>query len=124
MEKLTLVNGNKQTYEIGLPKIVIIGGAKYNDIAIAHMEENTGLKFEKGFWDRLTAQPENSGQITALLLTYNFKTRYYNNSTYHNELHLKDYHHVGFDVESICYECVKHNHLNTNGLEAGHRLAC
>ena len=124
MNTLELVNGNKQKYTIGLPKLVIIEGAKYNDVAIAHLKENTGLDFIKGGWGTLEAQPENSNQITSLFLTYNFKTRYYNNSTFQNELHLKSDHHVGYDINSICFDCCKHNHLNTNGLKHGDYLAC
>lgn len=42
-EKLKLINGNKQQYEIGLPKLYIIG--YINDTALRHIEENTGLRF-------------------------------------------------------------------------------
>lgn len=37
---------------------------------------------------------------------------------------LKFDNHNGFNVDSICFECVKHNHINSNGLNIGDRLAC
>jgi len=124
MEILTLKNGNHQSYTIGLPKIVIIGGDKWNDVSIAHIFTETGLNFTARYHGCIEAQPETSQQIVKLLLTYNFKTQYQNNATNHNTLFLKSDHHIGFQVESICYDCVKENHIMTNGLQQGDRLAC
>lgn len=121
---LTLINGNGKPYIIELPKIVILGGAKYNEVALQHVKNNTGLNFQLCGFGNIEAQPENANQIAALFLTYNFKTRYYNNGSTKNTLFLKSDHHVGFDVDSICFECVEHNHIHTNGLEPGDRLAC
>lgn len=123
METLTLINGNAQKYNVGLPKICIIG-EKWNDAALRHVEEETGLLFNAGVWGNMTAQPQTSQQIVKLLLTYNFKTQYHNNLTNYNTLFLKSDHHVGFQVDSICYDCVKHNHITTNGLSTGDRLSC
>jgi hypothetical protein len=125
MEILTLVNGNGNQYELALPKLVILTD-EINDVALKHIEENTGLKFVKdalfsGFYK---AQPETALQIAALFLTYNFKSRYYNNWDLKNTLLLKFDHHVGFDVDSICYECCEYNHIPTSGLPKDVRLSC
>jgi hypothetical protein len=119
--ELTLINGNGRPYTIGLPRLFILG--KMNDGALEHVHENTGLQFVATN-NGLEAQPENGNQIAALLLTFNFKTRYFNNASVHNTLFLKNDHHTGFDVDSICFECVKHNHIHAGGLKAGDRLAC
>ena len=123
MDTLTLVNGNHQKYTIGLPKIHILD--KYiNDVALAHIEENTGIKFLTDTWSGYVGQPTEHWQISALFLTYNYKTQYHNNASEKNTLFLKSDHHTGFHVDSICYECVKHNHINVNGLEPHSRLSC
>lgn len=121
METLTLINGNNQKYNIGLPKIMILGN-KWSDTVISHVYENTGLRFKGDYV--MEAQPETSEQIVKLLLTYNFKTQYHNNLTSRNTLYLKSDHHTGFEVDSICLDCCKENHINTNGLKEGDRLAC
>lgn len=123
MKTLTLINGNNQPYVIGLPKIVILTGEeKWNEVAIAHVLENTHLHFAP-CCGGMEAQPIDSDQIVKLFLTYNFKTQYHNNNTSKNTLYLKSDHHVGFQVDSICFDCVKHNHINTNGLKPGDYLA-
>lgn len=122
METLTLINGNKQPYTLGMPKLVIQTDF-INDVALAHITENAGLVFVKGGW-WYEAQPTRPEQITALFLTYNFKTRYFNNGSFSNTLMLRLDHHVGFDVTSICYDCVKHNHIHINDLSPSDRLSC
>jgi len=122
MKTLTLINGNNQPYTINLPKIIMLTKS-INDTALAHITENTGLQFTFTGWG-YEAQPTNGEQIAALFLTYNFKTRYYNNAQQKNTLYLKFDHHVGFDVDSICFDCCQENHINTNGLKPGDRLAC
>lgn len=122
MDTLTLVNGNHQEYTRQLPHLIFIT-REINDVALAHIAENTGLYFQKTYWG-YEAQPTESKQIAALLMTYNFKTRYYDNADYHNTLMLKSDHHIGFDVDSICVDCCKENNIHTNGLEPGDRLAC
>ncbi len=124
MEILTLLNGNHQQYNIGLPKLVILGD-KWNDKALEHVYENTGLLFRESFGG-MEAQPYNSEQIVKLLLTYNFKTQYHNNNTNNNTLFLKSDHHVGFEVDSICFDCCKENGIPINylGLKQGDRLSC
>jgi hypothetical protein len=121
-ETLTRLNGNHQQYTIGLPRLLILG--RYNDVAREHIYEETGLLFKDCNNGNMEAQPHSSQQITQLFLTYNFKTRYYNNWDLKNTLVLKDDHHVGFDVDSICYDCCKENHIHTNGLKPGDRLSC
>ena len=122
METLTLINGNRQQYTVSLPRLIIT--ERFNDTAREHIYEETGLLFKDCYFDQMEAQPHDSQQIVKLFLTYNFKTRYYNNSDLHNTLMLKGDHHVGFDVESICYDCCKENHINVNGLKQGDRLSC
>jgi hypothetical protein len=122
MNTLTLVNGNKQNYTIGLPKLCILE-TKWNDVALAHVKENTGLDFKCKHYG-MEAQPETCEQIAALFLTYNFKTQYHNNASSHNTLFLKSDHHQGFHVDSICFDCCKHNHIHLGGLAQGDRLAC
>ena len=125
METLTLINGNNQQYNIGLPKVIIL--AKLNDVATEHIYKNTGLLFREsktGMINSIEAQPHSSEQIAKLFMTYNFKTRYYNNWDYKNTIVLKFDHHVGFDVDSICYDCCRENHINVNGLKQGDRLSC
>ena len=122
METLTLINGNKQRYQIELPKLVYLG--KMNDVALKYITENTGLIFTPGPWNTLEAQPTESQQIVALLLTYNFKTKYYNNLNHKNTLMLKSDHHIGFDVDCICYDCVQKNNIRVNDLKPGDFLSC
>ena len=121
-ETITRINGNGRPYTLGLPKIVIQG--QMNDVALAHITENTGLVFTVGNWHNYEAQPTESKQIVALFLTYNFKTRYYNNADSKNTLYLRSDHHIGFDVSSICFECVKRNHIHVGSLKEGDLLSC
>ena len=122
MQTLTLINGNHKPYTVDLPEIHIL--SKYiNNTALAHIEENTGLEFVKHQWG-YKAQPSNHSQIAALFLTYNFKTQYNNNASHHNTLMLKLDHHTGFNVDSICFDCIKHNNIHTGDLKEGDRLAC
>ena len=123
METITRVNGNGKDYTTGLPLLVIIGGDKINDVAMKHIFKNTGLNFEVKA-GRAEAQPQTSRQIAALFMTYNYKTRYFNNADYKNTLMLKDDHHTGFDVDSICFDCCEVNHINTRGLDKDSRLSC
>lgn len=121
METLKLFNGNGQEMVKDLPRLLILG--TFNDTALAHITENTGLVFTKG-WNGMEAVPASSDQIVRLFLTYNFKTRYYDNLDMKNTIILKGDHHVGFQVDAICFECVKRNHLTTNGLKEGDYLSC
>ncbi len=123
METITRINGNRQEYTTDMPKIVILTKL-INDVALAHITENTGLAFEKTHRLGYEAQPATGLQIAALFLTYNYKTQYHNNLDNKNTLFLKSDHHTGFKVDSICYDCVKENHLHLGGLVPGDRLAC
>jgi hypothetical protein len=121
METVTRVNGNGQSYTSDLPRLLIMN--KFiNDVALAHITANTGLVFVKTAW-WYEAQPETALQIATLLMTYNYKTRYYDNWDFKNTLMLKSDHHVGFDVESICFDCCKHNNIHTTMPEDA-RLSC
>ncbi len=122
METLTTINGNGHSTTRQLPELVILA-KEINDIALEHVAENTGLNFLPccgGY----SAQPIESNQIARLLLTYNFKTQYHDNDTSSNTLYLKFDHHTGFKVDSICFDCCKHNGINTKGLTEDSRLAC
>ncbi len=120
-ETITRINGNGKPYTVGLPKLYILG--RFNDTALEHIAENTGLRFVPAGINGLEAQPDNSQQIAALFMTYNFKTRYYDNWDAKNTIMLKSDHHTGFDVDSICFDCVKANHIHAGGLQPGDRLS-
>lgn len=121
METLKLLNGNNQEMIKELPRLYMLG--YMNPTALAHIEENTGLMFKEtaGGYE---AFPTSSNQIVRLFLTYNFKTRYFDNWNEKNTIMLKGDHHTGFDVNAICFECVKYNNIHSNGLEQGDYLAC
>jgi hypothetical protein len=121
LETITRINGNGQKYTTDLPLIILNGFI--NDVALNHIKENTGLEFKKHYMG-YSAQPINSNQVLTLFLTYNFKTRYFDNWNHKNTIVLKCDHHVGFDVDSICYACCKHNNIVTNGLMPNQRLSC
>ena len=121
METITRFNGNNQQYAVELPRLVIQG--HINDTALKHIADNTSLNFVKTF-SGYEAQPLTSNQIAALFLTYNYKTRYYNNGSTKNTLFLRSDHHIGFDIGAICFDCCKYNHIHTNGLKKGDMLSC
>ncbi len=88
-EKIELINGNGREYTIDLPKVFILA-KNINSAAIDHITENTGLVFEKcnsGYEAKL----ESSQQFLKLFLTYNFKSRYFNNLDTKNTILLKFY---------------------------------
>jgi len=119
---MKLINGNHKEYHVD-PPLIVIQSNNINEVALDHVFKNTGLKFVKTGWG-YEAQPHNFEQIAALFLTYNFKTRYFNNADQKNTLMLKFDHHTGFDVDHICYDCAAANHINTSGIVPGDRLAC
>ena len=87
-EVTTLINGNGQPYKMEVPTVEIHGFM--NDTARAHIEENTGLHFEEIHKDSVyRAQPQKWEQVAALLLTYNWLTRYYNCAHRENVLVLR-----------------------------------
>jgi hypothetical protein len=103
--------------------LLILFMQTYNDVALAHIKENTGLEVTK-HRAGMAAQPTESWQIAALFMTYNFKTCYFNNWEWKNTILLKSDHHVGWQVDSICYNCAKENRIGTNGLQPHDRLSC
>jgi hypothetical protein len=121
-ETIKLLDGNGRQITLPLPKIHIL--EVFNDITIEHIRQNTGLKFEKTGFDCMTAQPTKSNQITALLMTYNFKTQYHDNAVNKNVLLLRSDHHIGFKVREICFDCCIKNRINVHGLERGDYLSC
>jgi len=123
-DTITRTDGNGRKYTVDLPKINIIARHDINRVCLEHIEEDTGLAFKKNHHHIYTAQPIEHWQINTLLLTYNFKTKYYNNASNKNELYLKFCNGAGWDVDHICLDCVKENHIHTNGLEEGYRLSC
>ena len=108
IETITRVDGNGRPYTLPLPRLQIVG--TMNDVAKENLETQTGLQFTLNFTG-LTAQPTHGWQIAALLMTCNFKTRFYNNGSTHNTLFLKHDHHVGYDVDSICAKCARENNI-------------
>ena len=118
---ITRLNGNSKEYTVELPELIILGSI--NDTARSHIFDNTGLNFVNGGGNNYHATPTNANQIVTLIMTYNYKTRYYNNWNHKNTLFLKSDHHIGFDVDSICYDCCVENSININGLKRDSRLA-
>jgi len=88
-EKITRINGNGQPYALPLPELIIMAD-NLNAVALAHIKQNTGLDFVAGWKGSncYMVQPMKSQQLAALMLTYNFETKYYNNSHYSNTLFL------------------------------------
>lgn len=121
-ETVRTINGNGQPIVRPLPKIVILDSF-INDVALEHIYENTGLIVRKGHWNYEVLNLNSSNQITALLLTYNFKTQYHDNGSDKNTLFLKNCNNEGFKVDSICFECVGENHIHLGGLKPGDRLS-
>lgn len=118
-----MLNGNRQVVIKELPLIHITG--KMNEIALEHIKDETGLFFHETGWDgNYEAQPISANQIVRLFLTYNFKTRYYDNHSNKNTLFLKNDHHVGFDVSDICMSCARRNRIHTGDMKEGDLLAC
>ena len=122
METVSLFNGNNRRYKQDLPRLVYLTDG-INDVALKHIQRNTGLNFVKAAWS-YWAQPKTSKQIVKLLLTYNFKTEYHDNGCTHNTIYLKGMHNVGFKVNTICFECCEHNGIYTGGLSKKSRLCC
>lgn len=115
MQTLEMINGNGHRYTKDMPLILILN--KFNEVALKNLENQTGLNFEP-YWEGYKAQPTNSEQILKLFLTYNFKSRYYNNATYKNTLMLKRSNEVNFELNNVCEKCVKRNYINVgNDLE-------
>jgi hypothetical protein len=121
-ETITTLTGNQQPITRPLPRLYWLTG-EINDVAIQHIFANTGLTFTRvgGGYE---AYAERSSQVIALLMTYNFKTRYFDNANEANTLMLKNDHHVGFDVDSICVACCDANNIHHDGMAADARLAC
>ena len=122
MRTVTLINGNGNPYIMNIPKLVYLTD-NINDVALNHIKESTGLKFVKK-WNTYEVQPTNFKQITALFMTYNFKTEYHNNATNHNIIYLKGMHNVGFKVDSICYNCCKENNVYCKDMDKKSMLMC
>lgn len=111
MKTLELFNGNGHLYSLPLPKITILE-EHINEIALQHIAKQTNLVFEEDPCFGYSAQPTDCEQIVKLFLTYNYKTKFQNNATVQNTLFLKSDHHIGFKVNSICYNCAKENHIH------------
>lgn len=120
METLNLFNGNGHRYKTELPKLFYLTDY-INEVALKHIEKNTGLKFIKGCWG-YEVKPKSSKQIIKLLLTYDFKTQYHDNNTNRNTLFLKSCGIEGFKIRTICFNCCKDNNINLNGLSKKNKL--
>ena len=88
MDKITLIDGNGRKMVKTPPKLIWIT-ENVNDTALMHIKESTGLSFTKKGAFSYAAQPIKFKQIAALLLTYNYKTDYYNNCDFKNTLFIK-----------------------------------
>ena len=123
VEKIKYINGNKQTSYNELPKIIIKSGY-VNEVWFDNVYKTSGLKFKKHYLG-FESQPVKAKQITQFLIACGgSKIRYYDNWNYDNALIVKFDHHIGFDVDSICLDCVKHNDIRVNDLKEGDRLSC
>lgn len=85
-KEITLINGNGNPYNVGIPKIIILN--KFNDVAFAHLKENTGIEFERKD-NYMVGQPTDFSQITAIFCSYNFMTVYMNNWNEKNTIFLR-----------------------------------
>jgi hypothetical protein len=122
MERLTLVNGNGKEYIIDVPKIVLQDTPNDTWLKLVSVEDN--LEFTKTGWG-FEAQPTTNEQIVKFLIRCGgAKVRYYNNLSQGNAIYVRFDHHVGFDVTSICLDCVKHNNIHVGDLKLGDRLSC
>ena len=124
MEKIKYINGNGQKSLNDIPKVLI--KAKFiNDVWLNNVYKTSKLKFKKIPLDYYETQPTKAKQITQLLIACGgSKIRYYDNWNFDNTLIIKFDGHVGFDVDSICFDCVKHNNIQVNELKPGERLSC
>lgn len=86
-ETFKMLNGNKQIIIKTPPFIWILD--RMNDTAKEWLEMQTGLILTRHGLRGYCAQPQKTQQITQLLLTYNFRTRYFDNGDYSNTLMLK-----------------------------------
>ena len=124
MEKIKYINGNGRKSFNDLPK-VLIKAEFINNVWLDNVYKTSKLKFKKIPWDYYETQPTKAKQITQLLIACGgSKIRYYDNWNFDNTLIIKFDGHVGFNVDSICFDCVKHNNIRVNGLKAGDRLSC
>ena len=124
MERIKYINGNGQKSFKELPKI-FIKAEFINDVWLENVYKTSKLKFGKNSWGYYETQPNKAKQITQFLIACGgSKLRYYNNWNFDNTLVVKFDGHVGFDVDSICFDCVKHNNIRVNDLKKGDRLSC
>jgi len=124
MEKIKYINGNGQKSFKELPTI-LIKAEFINDVWLDKVYKTSKLKFKKNNWGYYETKPNKAKQITQLLIACGgSKVRYYDNWLFDNTLLIKFDHHVGFDVDSICFDCAKHNNIRVNGLKEGVRLLC
>lgn len=88
-ENIMLKNGNGDKYTLPLPRIEIL--EKYiPNFVLDHIRENTNLIFSNDkAYGYYVAQPTEAYQITALFMTYNFLTRFFNTEAAKNILKLK-----------------------------------
>jgi predicted glycosyltransferase len=108
---IRLIDGNGTPYYKTIPKLYILNDI--NNVALQHIFKSTGLQFEKiGLC--YVATPKNYKQVLALLMTYNFKTQYYNNANIKNTIYLKFSSNECFNIDTICYNCAKRNNIKTN----------
>ena len=88
-QNLSFINGNHQRYLKTSPSVMVLG--KMNDVALAHLKKQTGLNFKENNWPvpGYIVEKTTWQKVSKIFLTYNFKSRYYDNWNYKNTLMLK-----------------------------------
>lgn len=83
VETITRINGNGHPYTLPLPELVIknLNYAPFLD----ELEQVSGLRFKPHFMG-YSAQPMTHEQMSKVMLSHNFKTTFYNNSTFTNTM--------------------------------------
>lgn len=89
LPKIETVNGNGHKMSNAIP-FLIIDTKELNNFVIERIVKCTDLLF-KPCWGGYGCQPQSYDQYVRLLTTYNFVTKYYNNSVYSNTIILKFY---------------------------------
>ena len=89
IELVSTYGGNNQLFTRQLPLICLLVDHDMDKVTFEHIKKNTGLEFKSNNMGGYEAQPITSNQIVQLLLTYNMRTQYYNNSTFKNTLFIK-----------------------------------
>jgi len=88
-QNLGFWNGNGQRYLKPAPKVLMLD--KMNDVAFEHLKKQTGLDFKESYLGYI-AENTTWQKIAKIFLTYDFRSRYFDNWDYKNTLMLKSCH--------------------------------